>query len=48
MLAIEIANSKDWKNILIETDSKLVMTVFQSNSLVPWCLRNHWVNYLAR
>jgi ribonuclease HI len=40
MRAIEIAASKDWSNLWLETDSTLVVQAFNDTSLVPWRLRN--------
>ncbi|KAK2417490.1 hypothetical protein QL285_039786 [Trifolium repens] len=47
MSAIEVAYKMNWNNIWIETDSTLVVLAFQnSNSMVPWYLRNRWSNIL--
>ncbi|KAK2451794.1 hypothetical protein QL285_010814 [Trifolium repens] len=47
MSAIEVAYKMNWKNIWIETDSTLVVLAFQnSNTMVPWNLRNRWSNIL--
>ncbi|CAJ2646936.1 unnamed protein product [Trifolium pratense] len=46
MQAIEIAAFKNWNNLWLETDSTLVVKAFKSSSLVPWALRNRWLNCL--
>lgn len=46
MLAIEIANKKGWRQVWLECDSQLVVSVFSSISIVPWQQRNRWVNCL--
>jgi ribonuclease HI len=46
--AIEIAQSKGWNSLWLETDSKLVQLAFTSSSIVPWALRNHWQNCLCK
>lgn len=48
MTAIEIASSKGFTNLWLESDSKLVILAFRSNSGIPWCLSNRWQNCLAR
>jgi hypothetical protein len=40
MTAIEIAASKDWNNLWLETDSSLVVLAFKNGNLVPWWLSN--------
>ncbi|CAJ2652147.1 unnamed protein product [Trifolium pratense] len=44
MTAIEIANSRNWKNLWLETHSTLVVMAFKSSELVPWELSNKWMN----
>ncbi|PNX62397.1 ribonuclease H, partial [Trifolium pratense] len=46
MTAVEIAHSKGWINLWIETDSMLVVLAFKSSKVVPWTLRNRWDNCL--
>jgi ribonuclease HI len=46
MYAIEIAFEKGWWNLWVETDSVLVTLAFKSPSMVPWFLRNRWLNCL--
>ncbi|KAK2441965.1 hypothetical protein QL285_013197 [Trifolium repens] len=40
----EMANAHNWLNLWIETDSRLAVLAFNSNSLVPWAIRNRWQN----
>lgn len=44
MVAIEIANHKQWVNFWLETDSMLVFLAFKSSKIVPWHLKNRWDN----
>jgi ribonuclease HI len=44
LIAIEIAHRNSWGNLWLETDSKLTMMAFQNAALVPWSLRNKWIN----
>jgi hypothetical protein len=46
MSAIELAASKGYWNVWLETDSKLILQAFQSYTMVPWNLRNRWYNCL--
>ncbi|PNX74636.1 protein trichome birefringence-like 18 [Trifolium pratense] len=45
MLAIEIAASKNWVNLWLESESRLVFA-FSKSSMVPWRIRNRWMNAL--
>jgi hypothetical protein len=47
MTAIEIADSKEWHNLWIETDSSHVVMAYKSPILVPWNLRNRWYNCMT-
>ncbi|CAJ2628544.1 unnamed protein product [Trifolium pratense] len=47
MSAIEIAHSKGWNNLWIESDSQLVNLAFKSAHIVPWKFRNRWFNCLT-
>ncbi|CAJ2644894.1 unnamed protein product [Trifolium pratense] len=47
MNAIEIAHSKGWNKLWIESDSQLVNLAFKSDHIVPWKLRNRWFNCLT-
>lgn len=42
--AIELAYSHNWKNLWIEVDSQFVLKALKNPSLVPWKLRNRWMN----
>jgi ribonuclease HI len=44
--AIEIAYENHWLNFWLETDSVLVVKAFSNLSLIPWSLRNRWMNCL--
>ncbi|GAU37904.1 hypothetical protein TSUD_163410 [Trifolium subterraneum] len=45
MTAIEIAHTRNWHNLWLETDSTLVVLAFKnSNTKVAWNLRNRWHN----
>jgi len=47
MTAIELAASKGYWNVWLESDSQLVLQAFKSNMIIPWSLRNRWYNYLV-
>ena len=42
MTAIEVAYERNWRKLWLETDSKLVVSTFKSNSIVRWQLRQRW------
>jgi ribonuclease HI len=44
ILAMELAYSKGWKNLWLESDSKTALLAFENNNMVPWDLRNRWLN----
>lgn len=44
MAAIEIAFSKGWFNLWLETDAKLVVQAFQDENVIPWYLKTRWKN----
>jgi hypothetical protein len=46
MTTVEIAATKEWNNLWIETDSELLVLAFKSAKLVPWSLCNRWFNCL--
>ncbi|PNY07582.1 ribonuclease H, partial [Trifolium pratense] len=46
MTAIEIADARGWRNMLIESDSMLVVNAYKSSNLVSWSLSNRWFNCL--
>jgi ribonuclease HI len=48
MLSIEIASSKGWSHLWLESDSMLVVQAFSSAKIVPWALRNRWDNCLLK
>src|SRR4051812_12795385 len=41
-----IAKQKNWVNLWLETDSKLVVLAFIKPHIVPWALRKRWENAL--
>jgi len=48
MMAIEIAHINGFSNFWLEADSQLVILAFKSFSIVPWVLRNRWLDCLVR
>ncbi|GAU26294.1 hypothetical protein TSUD_55920 [Trifolium subterraneum] len=44
ILAIELASKNGWISLWLETDSQLVSMAFKNHGLVPWRLRNRWLN----
>ena len=46
MRAVELAESHGWRNLWLEVDSQFVIKAFKNPSLVPWKLRNRWMNYI--
>jgi ribonuclease HI len=44
--AIEIAYQNNWNNLWLETDSELVVKAFKNHTLIPWPLKNRWLNCL--
>jgi hypothetical protein len=42
--AIEIASHRNWSNLWLETDSSLTVLAFKSSAIIPWALRNKWLN----
>src|ERR1044072_9095692 len=47
MLAIENAHRLNITRLWLETDSQLVAQAFNSSLMVPWSLKNRWLNCLA-
>ncbi|CAJ2650982.1 unnamed protein product [Trifolium pratense] len=50
ILAIEHAYAQNWSHLWIESDSKLVSLAFKSPNIIPWKLKNRWLNciYMTR
>lgn len=46
MRAIELAETYNWWNLWLEVDSELVIKALKNPALVPWRLRNRWMNCL--
>ena len=44
ILAVECVEQRNWRNIWIETDSRLASLAVKSPNLVPWQLKNRWLN----
>ncbi|GAU45233.1 hypothetical protein TSUD_138050 [Trifolium subterraneum] len=44
ILAMEIAHSRQWNFILLESDSLNALQAFDNITIVPWDLRNRWSN----
>jgi len=44
MRAIELATTHQWLNLWLEVDSELVVRAFKNQYLVPWHLKNRWMN----
>jgi hypothetical protein len=47
IIAIEIAHSKNWNFLWLESDSKTALLAFDNIDIVLWDLRNRWLNCLA-
>ena len=47
MTAIELAASKGYWSVWLESDSQLVLQAFKSNMIIRWSLRNRWYNCLV-
>jgi len=47
MLAIEFAHKKCWHCLWIETYLQSVTMAYKSRSIVPWNLRNRWLNCMT-
>ncbi|MCH80775.1 ribonuclease H protein [Trifolium medium] len=48
ILAIEFAIEKHWNFLWIESDSKLATLAFKSPLIVPWHIKNRWLNCLSK
>lgn len=47
IIAMEIAQSRNFNHLWLETDSQLVYLALKSSSSIPWCVRNRWHNCLS-
>lgn len=47
IIALEKAMDKNWKKILLEMDSSLVVQAFSNINLVPWRLKSRWLNCIS-
>jgi len=48
ILAIEIAYYGNWDHLWIESDSKLATLALKSPIIVPWELKNRWLNCMRK
>ncbi|CAJ2645220.1 unnamed protein product [Trifolium pratense] len=48
IIAIECAFEKNWKQLWLECDSKLVVLAFKSPHVIPWQLKNRWLNCITK
>ncbi|GAU31973.1 hypothetical protein TSUD_359180 [Trifolium subterraneum] len=46
IIAMELAHSKNWYHIWLESDSMNALRAFEDINVVPWNLRNRWSNCL--
>jgi ribonuclease HI len=46
IIAMEIAQSRNFNFLWLETDSQLVYLALKSSSIIPWPIRNRWQNCL--
>jgi hypothetical protein len=46
ILAMEVAHSKTWHYLWLESDSLNALRAFDDMNVVPWDLRNRWLNCL--
>lgn len=47
IIAIEVAHKRGWRNLWLECDSKLVIDSFSNPNIVPWKLKNRWLNCMV-
>lgn len=47
IIALEIAQSKNFTHLCLETDSQFVYLALQSSSTIPWSIRNRWHNCMS-
>jgi ribonuclease HI len=48
ILAIEYAYDKNWNLLWVECDSKIVSMALKSPHVVPWQLKNRWLNCITK
>jgi ribonuclease HI len=48
ILAIECAFDRNWNHLWLECDSSLVVLAFKSPSVIPWHLKNRWLNCITK
>lgn len=44
MCGIQIAHSRGWNKLWLDTDSAISLLALRDSSLMPWHLRNRWLN----
>jgi len=47
ILAVECVSQRNWLNLSIESDSGLVTLAVKSPHIVPWQIKNRWLNCLT-
>lgn len=47
MYAIELSYRYGWRSLWLESDSEMVVKAFANHSIVPWDLRNRWLNCIS-
>jgi hypothetical protein len=47
IIAMEISHSKNWNFLWLESDSKVALHAFDNVDIVPWDIRNRWLNCLT-
>jgi ribonuclease HI len=48
ILAIECASEKNWNQLWVECDSRLVVSAFKNPNIIPWHLQNRWLNCITK
>jgi ribonuclease HI len=48
ILAIDCAHERNWRQLWLECDSSLVVLAFKSPCVIPWHLKNRWLNCLTK
>ncbi|KAK2404238.1 hypothetical protein QL285_053601 [Trifolium repens] len=48
ILAIECAVDRNWRQLWIKSDSKLAVSAFKKSSIIPWQLKNRWLNCMCK
>jgi hypothetical protein len=48
ILAIECAYDRNWYQLWLECDSSLVVLAFKDPFVIPWQLKNRWLNCITK